>query len=68
MRSVLEVAVAGRVGCRDHADAGKLPGGKFDASPGKIGGCHAMAPSCAAEKGAGIAGAMARELMNGSVQ
>jgi len=65
---VLEVAAAGRAGCGDHAAAGKLLGAKVDASPGKIGGCHAMAPSCAAEKGAGAAGAMARELMNGSVQ
>jgi hypothetical protein len=48
--------------------AGNLLGGKLVQSPGKIGGCHAMAPSCAAEKGAGAAGAKGLGLMKGSVQ
>jgi hypothetical protein len=47
--------------------------GAVAAGPFKnIGGCHAIAPSAAAEKGAGALatglGIAARELMNGSVQ
>jgi hypothetical protein len=62
----LEIEAAG--GAAGHAALEKLLAGKLAQSPGKIGGCHAMAPSCAAENGAIAAGAMGRGLMNGSVQ
>jgi hypothetical protein len=58
---------AGGIG-GDSPGTGNVLGGKLVQSPGKIGGCHAMAPSCAAENGAGAAGAKGFGLMKGSVQ
>jgi hypothetical protein len=55
-----------------HVAAGKPPGAGADGPFRNIGGCHAIAPRAAAEKGAGALatglGIAVRELMNGLVQ
>ena len=72
VESKAEVGAAGEFDCCGHAAVENMLETKVDQSPGKSGGCHAMAPSCAAEKGAGALanglGAAARRLMKGSVQ
>ena len=72
VKSGAEVEASGGFDCCGHGPAARVFGAGLDQSPGKIGGCQAIAPSCAAEKGAGAfangPGALARKLMNGSVQ